>query len=101
MKKTFVLTVSKQFPKTHNRAGQTTGFVENITRLFTPECKKIHTIRANYELWHRRAKRVSIGGGLLVMQFAKRSEQMQKNKRLNAQCPVMCFIFNHFFNLNI
>ena len=44
--KTFVLTVSKQFPKTHIRAGESTRFVENIKRLFSNECEKIHTIVA-------------------------------------------------------
>ena len=47
MKKTFVLTVSKQFPKSHNRAGQTTGFVENIKRLFN----KISTLSTILNHW--------------------------------------------------
>jgi hypothetical protein len=79
MKKTFVLTVSKQFPKTHNRAGQTTGFVENITRLFTPECKKIHTIRSNYELWYKRAK--DINEGMAVLSIRYWSEMPYRSKQ--------------------
>lgn len=69
MKKTYVLTVSKNFPKTHAKAGQTTGFVDNITRLFTPECKKIHTIRSNYELWERRAKEINEGNAILSIRY--------------------------------
>ena len=54
--KTFVLTVSRTFPKTHKRAGQQTWFVEKINEAGMPISdeliigKKIHTIRANYEL---------------------------------------------------
>jgi len=69
MKKTFVLTVLKQFPKTHNRAGQPTGFVENITKLFATGCKKIHTIRSNYELWHKRAKEINEDKAVLSIRY--------------------------------
>ena len=67
--KTFVLTVSKQFPKTHIRAGESTRFVENIKRLFTNECEKIHTIRANYELWEKRAKEINEGNAILAIRY--------------------------------
>lgn len=67
--KTFVLTVSKRFPKTHEKAGRSTGFVENISRLFTNGCEKIHTIRSNYELWHKRAKEINEGKAVLSIRY--------------------------------
>lgn len=67
--KTFVLTVSKQFPKTHFRAGESTHFVENIKRLFSNECEKIHTIRTNYELWSKRAKEINEGKAILSIRY--------------------------------
>lgn len=69
MKKTFVLTVSKQFPKSHNQAGKSTGFVENITKLFTNGSNKIHTIRSNYEFWERRAKEINEGKAVLSIRY--------------------------------
>ena len=69
--KTFVLTVSKIFPKTHRRAGQKTWFVEKINEAGTPITdepiigKKIHTIRANYELWEKRANQINEGKAIL------------------------------------
>lgn len=68
-KKTFVLTVSKNFPKTHIRAGQDTGFVYNIQRLFTDKCQKIHTIRANYDLWEKRSKEINEGKAILSIRY--------------------------------
>lgn len=67
--KTFVLTISKQFPKTHDKAGRSTGFVENISRLFTNDCDKIHTIRSNYELWQKRAKEINEGKAILSIRY--------------------------------
>ncbi len=67
--KTFVLTVSKQFPKTHKKAGKSTGFVENIYRLFTNDCDKIHTIRSNYDLWYKRSKEINEGKAILSIRY--------------------------------
>jgi hypothetical protein len=67
--KTFVLTISKQFPKTHKRAGESTWFIENIIRLFTDENTKIHTIRSNYELWVKRAKEINEGKAILSIRY--------------------------------
>ena len=67
--KKFVLTVSKQFPKTHAKAGKDTGFVQNITKLFSFENTKIHTIRANYELWEKRAKQINEGKAILSIRY--------------------------------
>lgn len=67
--KTFVLTVSKQFPKTHAKAGRDTGFVQNISKLFSFENTKIHTIRANYDLWNKRAKDINEGKAILSIRY--------------------------------
>lgn len=78
--KTFVLIVSKQFPKTHIRAGESTRFVENIKRLFSEECEKIHTIRANYKLWSKRAKEINEGKAILSIRYW--SDEPYKSKQV-------------------
>lgn len=57
--KTYVLTLSKVFPKTHKRAGEPTDF----ELLFKDNnyFDKIHTIRANYPLWGERISRIQEG----------------------------------------
>ena len=67
--KTFVLTVSRTFPKTHKRAGENTGFVWQISKLFTNENTKIHTIRVNYDLWVKRAKEINEGKAILSIRY--------------------------------
>ena len=73
--KTFVLTVSRTFPKTHKRAGQQTWFVEKINEAVMPISdepmmgKKIQTIRANYELWAKRIKEVQEGKAILSLRY--------------------------------
>lgn len=67
--KTFVLPVSKQFPKTHKRAGENTFFVENIKLLYSGESKKIHTLRSNYELWKRRSELINEGKAILSIRY--------------------------------
>jgi len=81
--KTFVLTVSRVFPATHRRKGERTYFPEKIlvnediniasdkfTEFdivgFEP---KIHTIRANYELWNKRAKEINEGKAILSIRY--------------------------------
>lgn len=58
--KTYVLTLSKAFPKTHARAGEPTEFREKFLKK-----EKIHTIRANYELWRKRIEEVQAGRAVL------------------------------------
>lgn len=67
--KVFVLIVSKQFPKTHNRSGENTRFVESIKMLFHDECEKIHSLRHNYELWRKRAKEINEGKAILSIRY--------------------------------
>lgn len=73
--KTYVLTVSRTFPKTHKRAGQQTWFVEKINEARMPISdepimgKKIHTIRANYDLWKKRIDEVNAGNAILSLRY--------------------------------
>lgn len=58
--KTYVLTVSEKFPIYHPKAGEPTDFVKKIARM-----EKIHTIRANYELWKKRADKINAKKAIL------------------------------------
>ncbi|MBV5334209.1 MAG: hypothetical protein JZU49_00195 [Sulfuricurvum sp.] len=62
--KTFVLTVSTKFPKTHKRAGEETYFpFEIVTK------NKLHTIRSNYELWKKRIEQIQKGEAILSIRY--------------------------------
>jgi hypothetical protein len=67
--KTFVLIVSKQFPKTHKNSGKDTGFIMAIKNLPNLEKSKIHTIRGNYNLWSKRAKEINEGKAILSIRY--------------------------------
>ena len=88
--KTYVLTVSRTFPKTHKRAGEETHFVGRILSelilsglidrnvaerlkinmdLFFPCNPKLHTIRANYVLWAKRMKEIQEGKAILSIRY--------------------------------
>lgn len=89
--KTYVLTVSRTFPKTHKRAGELTHFVEKILvgqydknekfylqdtkadfdREVFFECRepKLHTIRANYEFWSKRIAEIQNGNAVLSLRY--------------------------------
>jgi hypothetical protein len=62
--KTYVLIVSRVFPKTHKRAGEPTNFREKIL-----EGEKIHTIRANYHLWAKRVEEVQRGEAIIAIRY--------------------------------
>jgi hypothetical protein len=76
-KSTYVLTISEYFPQTHARKGQKTNFAHLITegmKGYTDDAPfgdadksriKIHTIRGNYELWAKRAKKINAGEAVL------------------------------------
>lgn len=57
--KTYVITLSKAFPATHPRKGEPTGFREAFRKT------KLHTIRANYDLWSKRFKKIAAGEACL------------------------------------
>lgn len=62
--KTYVLTFSKEFPATHPKAGSPTFFIDKIT------CKeKLHTIRANAELWFNRIADIQNGNAELSLRY--------------------------------
>lgn len=55
-KKKAPLMISNEFPVTHKRAGESTGFKEKIL------CgSKVHTIRNNYDWWHDKAVMINSG----------------------------------------
>ena len=58
--KTYVITISEKFPKTHIKAGQKTRFIDKIINKH-----KIHTIRSNYALWHKRFEEIDKGKACL------------------------------------
>ena len=88
-KKTYVLTLSEFFPKTHSKAGTPTGFKDKFTLgQSCPDCNetqdlscehisnctgcmrtflfpKLHTIRSNYPLWEKRIKEIQEGYAVL------------------------------------
>lgn len=51
--KTYVITLSQHFPSTHKRKGEATNFEDKFRRQI-----KLHTIRANYELWEKRFQKI-------------------------------------------
>lgn len=58
--KKYIITLSKFFLKQHIRAGEETGFKDSFLK-----GKKVHTIRANYNLWEARIKEVQEGKAVL------------------------------------
>lgn len=66
--KTYYLTLSQVFPSTHPRAGEYTFFRDKLHAALTDNAdywKKLHTIRANYEFWHKRFEKISSGEAVL------------------------------------
>ena len=59
--KTYVLTVSEFFPKTHNKSGLPTGFIDKIGSKI-----KKHTIRGNYPLWKKRIDEIQKGNAEIL-----------------------------------
>lgn len=68
-KKVYVLIVSKQFPKTHPKAGHETGFINSIIEnIRGPRFdRKIHTIRGNFKYWSKIADEVNSGRAVLSL----------------------------------
>ena len=62
--KTYVITVSEFFPKTHNKSGLPTGFIDKIGSKI-----KKHTIRGNYELWKKRIDEIQKGNAVLSVRY--------------------------------
>lgn len=87
--KTYVLTLSKVFPASHYRKGEPTNFraAFNSGQPFKKdadtfcEFPKLHTIRANYELWAKRFEQIERGEAQLSIRqwsgLPYRSKQIQ------------------------
>lgn len=67
-KKCYVLMLSRYFPKTHPRAGESTCLLESIEK-----GSKIHTIRGNYKLWEKRLAEVNAGEAYLSRRYWSKS----------------------------
>lgn len=68
--KTYVITLSQVFPVTHVRNGEPTGFKDKFLaaiKQLEGEWWKIHTIRANYELWKKRFDEIAAGNACLAI----------------------------------
>lgn len=66
----YVITLSQVFPVTHNRSGEPTGFKDkflNAIKAAPEEWWKLHTIRANYELWKKRFEKIEKGEACLCI----------------------------------
>ena len=66
--KTYVLTLSQMFPVTHTRAGKPTYFKEKLEVAIEQRrgvWPKLHTIRANYDLWKKRFEKIESGEACL------------------------------------
>jgi len=62
--KTYVITVSRNFPGKHPRKGEETCFIEKIK-----SGVKLHTIRGNYELWVKRFEKIEKGEACLSLRY--------------------------------
>lgn len=68
--KTYNIMLSRVFPVTHPKAGQETGFEQKVMAAINDiPCypKKLHTIRANYDLWKKRIDEVMAGEAELCL----------------------------------
>lgn len=77
--KTYVITLSKTFPEKHPRKGEPTNFNDqllnavwrshNMSVGFPQFGMKLHTIRANYDLWSNRFKQIEAGKAVLSVRY--------------------------------
>lgn len=68
--KKYVITLSQVFPVTHIRKGEPTGFKDKfLAAIGKAEGKwlKVHTIRANYDLWKKRFDEIEAGRACLCI----------------------------------
>lgn len=88
--KTYVLLVSRTFPKGHKMEGEPTFFVEKILAalgfpyLNDENIKKFHTCRKNYELWAKRIKEVQEGKAILSLRYW--SDKPYRSKQVEFAC---------------
>lgn len=72
----YVITLSKNFPATHIRKGEETKFAEQVLAQ-----QKIHTVRANYDLWKKRFEKVEKGLACIVLR--QWSEKPYRSKQVD------------------
>lgn len=94
--KTYVLTVSEFFPKTHNKSGLPTGFIDKIGSKI-----KKHTIRGNYPLWRKRIEEIQKGNAVLSIRYwigkpynSKQKEVYVLDKNSGIGVQALYFDFN-------
>ena len=99
--KTYVITFSREFPSTHKRSGEETGFVEKIM-----SGNKIHTIRKNYDFWEKRFRKINKGEACLSLRYWSgkpyRSKQVEflrltKEDGIGIQKVMLVDHDNHFY----
>jgi hypothetical protein len=78
--KTYVITFSRNFLKSHPAAGEPTHFVESIL-----EGSKTTTIRGNYQYWKKVARAVNNKEAILSMRFWKGAAYKSKQQEF-ARC---------------
>ena len=77
--KTYVLTLSQKFPAKHPKHGEPTNFnsqllnavwrAHNMSVGFPQFGMKLHTIRANYDLWRKRFAQIEAGKAILSVRY--------------------------------
>jgi hypothetical protein len=86
--KTYVIMISRTFPAYHPRKGQETYFVEKILASFKSirhpldYIPKLHTIRANYDLWEKRMKEVQEGKAVISLRYHTLGRYVKGNKQI-------------------
>ena len=79
--KTYVLTLSKVFPVRHKRAGKPTNFERAFMAGQVFQVGKLHTIRANYELWATRFEEIAAGeAALSIRQWTGKPYQSKQRE---------------------
>ena len=86
MRKKICITLSRVFPKTHNRAGEPTGFSDKLA-----SGKKIHTIRRNYDLWRLNAEKMQRGGYALSIRQWIDKPYRSKQREIHVQNELSVF----------
>jgi hypothetical protein len=97
--KTYVITISRNFPSTHSKKGQPTNFFSKIK-----EGVKKHTIRSNYELWKKRIDEVNEGKALISLRewsgkpyFSKQTVLLEfKQGEIGVQKLTVDFMMGYF-----
>ena len=89
--KTYVLLISQYFPATHPRKGEPTSFPAKILKglgdnFYYLQPMKIHTIRANYDLWKKRIDEINAGEAVLSLRYWTGKPYKSKQKDFATIC---------------